>query len=141
MNLTYSAMKALKSFNERYEYLRLKGSVGIETFGSARYLNQTFYHLSKEWRSIRDEVILRDNGCDLGCEDRPIQGKIIVHHINPISEEDIVECSPLLLDPENLVCVSLLTHNAIHYGNSSLLYQEPLIRTPNDTCPWKGGRL
>lgn len=135
---TYSHLLSLPTFEERFEYLKLGGTVGSDTFGSYRYLNQGFYH-SSEWRSIRNSIILRDNGCDLGCEDRPIQGKVIIHHINPIEEFDLVHMDEAVLDPENLICVSMLTHNAIHYGDIDLLPQNPIERTPGDTCPWKGG--
>lgn len=138
--LSYSKLITFESFLDRFEYLRLLGSVGSETFGSYRYINQMLYH-SDEWRRIRDDIILRDKGCDLGISDRPIRGPITIHHINPLSKDSIANRDPLLFDPDNLICVSLVTHRAIHYGDSSLLYEEPLIRTPNDTCPWKGGRL
>ena len=133
---TYSELKSLATFKERYEYLRLGGIVGEETFGFDRYMNQIFYR-SKEWASIRREVIIRDNGCDLGIEDREIQGCIIVHHMNPITLDDIYHGSDFLLNPEYLICTSLNTHNAIHYGDESILFTIPPERTPNDTCPWR----
>lgn len=132
----YSDLIALPTFKERYQYLRLKGSVGVDTFGFDRYLNQNFYR-SAEWRRIRDHVIVRDNGCDLGIEDRMIPGRILIHHMNPITEKDIIHRSEILMDPEFLICVSHNTHNAIHYGDESLLIPELVVRTRNDTCPWK----
>lgn len=133
---TYSELVTLPTFKERYEYLRLGGIVGVETFGFDRYLNQTFYK-TKEWLSIRDHVIVRDCGCDLGIPDREIQGRILVHHMNPITIEDILQRSKYLLDPEYLICTMKSTHDAIHYGDSSLLITEPIERTLNDTCPWR----
>lgn len=133
---TYSELISLPTFNERYEYLRLSGSVGRETFGFDRYLNQIFYK-SKEWMAIRDYVIVRDNGCDLGVENYEIYGKILIHHMNPISVEDIKARSKYLLDPEYLISTSHHTHNAIHYGDSNQLIIAPIERTKNDTCPWR----
>lgn len=133
---TYSELSKLLTFEERYKYLRLNGAVGQDTFGFDRYLNQILYR-SKEWKTIRDQIIIRDNGCDLGIEDRMIYGKIIVHHMNPIRKEDIENHSLYLMNPEYLICVSLNTHNAIHYGDSDLLISNPIERTKNDTCPWK----
>lgn len=133
---TYSELVMLPTFMERYRYLRLKGNVGIDTFGFERYLNQNFYR-SAEWKRIRDHVIVRDNGCDLGIEDRMIPGKILIHHMNPITEKDIVYQTDFLMDPEFLICVSHKTHNAIHYGDENLLIPELVVRTKNDTCPWK----
>lgn len=133
---TYSELITLPTFEERYQYLRLDGRVGKETFGFDRWLNQRFYK-DPEWRSIRDDVIIRDNGCDLGIEGRDIRSLIIVHHMNPITQEDILERRSILLDPENLICVTDRTHKAIHYGNKELLDKGPIIRTKNDTCPWK----
>lgn len=133
---TYSELITIPSFEERYQYLRLKGVVGKDTFGFDRYLNQKFYR-SAEWKRIRDEVIIRDNGCDLGIEDRLIYGRVLIHHMNPISEKDIRYATDLLLNPEYLICVSHNTHNAIHYGDEDLLVKAPIIRTPYDTCPWK----
>lgn len=132
----YSELITLPTFKERYEYLRLGGQVGVETFGFDRYLNQVFYK-SKEWRSIRDYVITRDNGCDLGIEGREIPGRILIHHMNPITVEDILERSEFLLDPEYLISTIKITHDAIHYGDDSLLLTEPIERTKNDTCPWR----
>lgn len=133
---TYSELSRFRTFDERFDYLQLNGVVGKDTFGFDRYFNQLFYR-SKEWKHIRNIVIIRDNGCDLGCEGHDIYDKILIHHMNPISIEDINESSDILLNPEFLICTSQLTHNAIHYGNKSQLINEPLIRTPGDTCPWK----
>lgn len=132
----YSELIELPSFEERYRYLRLSAKVGKDTFGFDRYLNQKFYR-SAEWKRIRDMVIIRDNGCDLGIDDRVIHGKILIHHMNPISEKDIRYATDLLLNPEYLICVTHNTHNAIHYGDEDLLVKAPIIRTPYDTCPWK----
>lgn len=133
---SYSEMIALPTFIERYRYLQLGGRVGEETFGFDRWLNQKFYK-DPEWLSVRDKVIIRDNGCDLGMEGHEIYGKILVHHINPITKEDILRRSRTLFDPENLICTIKNTHDAIHYGDESLLIIAPTIRTRNDTCPWK----
>lgn len=133
----YKELSRLHSFEERFEYLRLRGAVGKETFGFDRIFNQMFYNRSAEWKRVRDQVIIRDNGCDLGVEGHDIFGKIIVHHMNPITLRDIQDSSDLLLNPEYLICVSMDTHNAIHYGNASLLGKAPVERTSNDTCPWK----
>lgn len=133
---TYSELCQLSTFEERFDYLRLDGSVGKDTFGFDRYLNQQFYR-SSEWKRIRDRVILRDNGCDLGVEGYEIRGRILIHHINPISVEDIHTMSDLLMNPEYLICVSHRTHNAIHYGDESLIITAPIERTQNDTCPWR----
>lgn len=132
----YSELIKLPTYEERYRYLRLKGFVGKDTFGYDRYLNQNFYR-SVEWRRIRDEVIIRDNGCDLGIEDRIIHGRILIHHMNPITEIDIIHSTDALLNPEFLICVTHTTHNAIHYGDEDLLIPNPIVRTPYDTCPWK----
>jgi len=134
---SYSEMIRLNTFLERFEYLKLKGKVGDETFGYSRYLNQHFYH-TREWKNVRDQVIIRDNGCDLAIDDREIRDRILIHHINPITEEDILDRNPLVFDLDNLVCVSKLTHDAIHYGDSNLLPSDTIvIRTKNDTCPWR----
>ena len=133
---TYSELMKLKTFEERYEYLKLGGIVGKETFGFDRYLNQTFYK-TNEWQSIRDHVIVRDNGCDLGIEGREIHSRILVHHMNPITKEDILSRSEYLLNPEYLICTIKSTHDAIHYGDESLLIKLPVERRKNDTCPWK----
>lgn len=133
---TYSELILLPTFEERFEYLQLNGTVGRETFGFDRYLNQTFYR-SAAWKRVRDEVIIRDNGCDLGIEDRIIGNKIYIHHMNPITDKDIIDRTDILLNPEFLICVSHNTHNAIHYGDENLLMRLPMARTRNDTCPWK----
>lgn len=133
---TYSELSLLPTFEERFEYLKLGGEVGASTFGFDRIFNQVFYR-SREWKSIRHQVIVRDNGCDLGIDGYDIYGKIIIHHINPISMEDIEKRSEFLLNPDYLICVSHGTHNAIHYGNTDLLIQTPAERYPNDTCLWK----
>lgn len=133
---TYSELVKLRTFEERYRYLRLRGSVGADTFGFDRYLNQVFYR-SQKWKSIRDFVIIRDSGCDLGVDGYEIHGKILIHHLNPITVQDIESESEFLLDPEYLICTSHNTHNAIHYGDESLLIQAPIERTAFDTCPWR----
>lgn len=140
MNIkTYKELSRLATFEERYTYLRLEGVVGKDTFGFDRYLNQLFYH-SDQWKSVRNQVIIRDNGCDLGMPDREIQGRILIHHMNPITIRDLELESPYLLDPNYLICVSHSTHNAIHYGDENQLITLPKERTPNDTCPWKNRR-
>lgn len=133
---TYSELISLPTFIERYNYLRIGGKVGEETFGFDRYLNQTLYK-SAEWQRFRREMIVRDNGMDMACDGYDIGGIILLHHINPINEKDIIRRDPKIFDPENVVCVSLNTHNAIHYGDESLLMTGPVIRTRYDTCPWK----
>lgn len=133
---TYHQMIAFPTFEERYNYLRLTGRVGADTFGFDRYLNQSFYR-SKEWKDIRQHVIARDSGCDLGDPERPIFGRVLVHHMNPILPEDLEDFNPEILDPEYLVCVTHETHNAIHYGDPSSLIIMPKERRPNDTIPWR----
>ena len=133
---TYSELILLPSFIERYRYLRIAGTVGKETFGFDRYLNQIFYK-SDEWLEIRDYVIDRDNGCDLGVDGFDIEGRILIHHMNPISKEDILRRSKFLLDPEYLITTVKNTHDAIHFGNEDLLYTGIVERAPNDMCPWK----
>lgn len=133
---TYSELITFPTFEERYRYLRLGGQVGEDTFGFDRYLNQIFYK-SPEWLSLRDKVIIRDGGCDLGMPDREIHGKILVHHMNPITVNDIVRRSDFLLNPEYLICTYKITHDAIHYGDESLLMPNPIERSKNDTCPWR----
>lgn len=132
----YSELIKLPTFKERFEYLKLDGRVGEETFGYDRYLNQAFYH-SDEWQSIRNRVILRDEGCDLGMMDHELYGKIYIHHMNPIKADDIIHASDYLTNPEYLICCSHNTHNAIHYGDETLLITAPVERTPFDMCPWK----
>lgn len=133
---TYTELSKLNSFLERYEYLRIGGKVGEETFGFDRYLNQIFYK-DPEWLEARDNVIIRDGGCDLGMPDREIRGKILVHHMNPVTKEQILRRDPILFDPEYLICTIKSTHDAIHYGDQTLLMLDPIVRTKNDTCPWK----
>lgn len=134
---TYSELITLPKFEERYEYLKLNGVVGEETFGFNRYLNQEFYQRDKEWLRIRDYVIIRDQGCDLGIEGREIRGKIIVHHMNPITKDDLLRRTEFLLNPEYLICTLKSTHDAIHYGDENLLMKGPVERKANDTCPWR----
>ena len=134
---SYSELITLPTFVERFRYLKLGGQVGVETFGYDRYLNQILYR-TVEWKRFRNEIIVRDNGCDLGCEGYDIVGqKILVHHINPISVEDVLRRDPKVFDPENVICTILNTHNAIHYSDESLLVTEPIERKPNDTCLWR----
>lgn len=133
----YSELIQLSSFEERFNYLKLHGNVGYETFGFDRYLNQKFYK-SAEWKHIRDIVIVRDMGCDMALRSHDINGKIIIHHMNPMSIEDLETNPSLLFDPEFLVCVSQETHNAIHYGDDSILNKNKFEeRVPNDTIPWR----
>ena len=132
----YSDLSKIETFEDRFRYLQLNGAVGKDTFGYDRYLNQFFYR-SVRWKKVRDLVIVRDNGCDLGIAGRDIYGKIMIHHMNPITVNDLEHETDLLLDPEYLVCVSFDTHQAIHYGDISLLPRDPIIRKKNDTCPWK----
>lgn len=134
---SYSELITLPTFEERFEYLRLNGKVGSDTFGFDRYLNQVFYR-SKEWKHIRNQVILRDNGCDLAIPDRQLFDKIYIHHMNPILPDDVINRTSYLMNPEYLVCVSFDTHNAIHYGDASLLPKTNItVRSPNDTAPWR----
>lgn len=134
---TYTELSRLKTFEERFQYLKLNGVVGKETFGFDRFINQNFYHKSREWKTIRDYVIVRDNGCDLGVEGHEIDQRILIHHMNPILLEDIVNQSEFLLNPEYLISTILWTHNAIHYGDENLLIKAPIERRKNDTCPWR----
>lgn len=135
---TYSELMQLSTFEERYEYLRLYGKVGEETFGFDRYLNQMFYK-TPEWRKLRNDIITRDGGRDLAMPGREIQDgvRILIHHMNPITVEDILNRSDFLLNPEYLITTIKNTHDAIHYGDSELLYKDPVIRFKNDTCPWR----
>ena len=133
---TYTELVRYQTFEERFDYLSLKGQVGFDTFGFDRYLNQRFYR-SVEWKQVRDFVIVRDSGCDLGIPDREIKTRIIIHHINPLEKTDITDSTDFLLNPEYLICVSHDTHQAIHYGDKSLLVTIPKERTRFDTCPWK----
>lgn len=132
---SYRKLKQLKTFEERFDYLNLTGKVGHDIWGAERYINQSFYK-SKAWRDVRHEVIVRDRGCDLGIEGREIHDKLIVHHMTPITLEDIERCSPYLLDPEYLICTILATHNALHYGDISLTPCEFVPRSPGDTKLW-----
>ncbi len=136
---TYHEMRRLNTFDERLEYLMMEGQVGNDTFGYDRYLNQMFYNArnNKRWASTRNAVILRDNGCELGIKDMDIVGPIIVHHIVPITKEDILQDSPRLYDLDNLVCVSQHVHNLIHYCSKGKRLPSTFERKPNDTCPWK----
>lgn len=131
----YSELKELKTFQERFEYLKLDGSVGVETFGYDRYLNQIFYR-DPEWKRIRREVIIRDEGCDLGILGYELRGMILIHHMNPITPDDIAKHNPDILDPEYLITTCRRTHDAIHYG-AELPEYELKERKPNDTCPWR----
>lgn len=133
---TYNELMLLPTFKERFEYLKLSGRVGEETFGFDRWLNQKFYR-SAEWKRIRDLVIIRDNGCDLGVDGREIYGKILIHHMNPITKKDILDRTDLLLNPIYLISVTKQTHDAIHYSDESILMNDPIARSKNDTCPWR----
>lgn len=133
---TYSELITIPTFEERFEYLQLKGSVGKDTFGYDRHLNQVLYR-SPEWKRLRNQIIIRDCGCDLACEGYDIHSKVLIHHLTPITVEDVLARSRKVFDPDNLVCVSHNTHNAIHYGDVDLLVAGPIIRTKNDTCPWR----
>lgn len=133
---TYKELSRLKSFNERFEYLKLEGVVGKSTFGYDRILNQILYRSSR-WRKTRDSIIVRDNGCDLGHEDYEIHGRIIIHHINPITLEDIEEDNDDIYDPNFLITTSSLSHNAIHYSDESILPKPLIVRRKNDTIPWR----
>lgn len=133
---TYSELIQYPTFEDRFNYLKLNGAVGEDTFGFDRWLNQRFYK-SDEWKSIRDFVIIRDGGCDLAMDGYEIQNRLIVHHMNPIGQNDLIHSTDILIDPEYLVCVSHNTHNAIHYGDISMLVTAPIERRQNDTCPWK----
>lgn len=137
MSKSYSDLIKITDFIGRYKYLRIGGGVGDQTFGSERYLNQVLYK-SPEWKSFRRDIIIRDNGMDMGLSGFPISGIILIHHIIPITAKDILNRAPCIFDPENVISVSLRTHNAIHYGDESLLDVDILVeRKPNDTCPWR----
>ena len=133
---SYSELMRLKTFEDRYDYLKLNGFIGEETFGFDRILNQIFYR-SPEWKSIRDKIIIRDDGCDLGIAGREIHERIIIHHMNPISADDILARSDFILNPDFLITTTHNTHTAIHYGSKETLFLLPIERTPNDTCPWR----
>lgn len=136
LSKTYSELIKLKTFEERFEYLKLKGIVGEQTFGGSRQLNQVLY-ASPEWKSFRRQIILRDQGFDLGCEDHLINGVVYIHHINPLTIEDITKRTSNIFNPENVISVSFDTHQAIHYGDKNLLHLDYVERKPNDTCPWR----
>ena len=133
---TYSELILLPTFEERFKYLQLNGRVGDDTFGFDRYINQIFYK-SADWKRIRDQIIIRDNGCDLALEGYEIYGRILIHHMNPITVKDVELSTEYLMNPEYLICVTHNTHNAIHYGDEKLINKGPVVRTKNDTCPWK----
>lgn len=133
---TYSELILLPTFEERFKYLQLNGRVGDDTFGFDRYINQNFYR-SADWKRIRDQIIIRDNGCDLALEGYEIYGRILIHHMNPITAKDIGLNTEYLMNPEYLICVTHNTHNAIHYGDEKQIITGPIVRTKNDTCPWK----
>ena len=133
---TYSELILLPTFEERFKYLQLNGRVGDDTFSFDRYINQNFYK-SADWKRIRDQIIIRDNGCDLALEGYEIYGRILIHHMNPITVKDVELSTEYLMNPEYLICVTHNTHNAIHYGDEKLLMKGPVVRTKNDTCPWK----
>lgn len=133
---TYSELVSLPSYLDRYKYLKIGSKVGVATFGFNRYLNQLFYQ-SSAWKRVRDQVIIRDDGCDLAHADYPIAGRIYIHHLNPIQIDDLEDFNPDVLDPNNLVCVSFDTHQAIHYGDESLLPKDPIERFENDQIPWR----
>lgn len=132
----YKELSRIESYEERFRYLKLVGQVGESTFGFDRYLNQIVYS-SRKWKQVRNAVIIRDEGRDMGVEGYEIQGRIVIHHMNPISIEDAEKDGEFIYDPEFLICVAPITHNAIHYGDESLLPKDPIDRFPNDTCPWR----
>ena len=133
---TYSELITIPTFEERFEYLQLKGSVGKDTFGYDRYLNQVLYR-SPEWKRLRNQIIIRDDGCDLACDGYDVYGKVLIHHLNPITVEDVIASSRKVFEHDILVCVSHNTHNAIHYGDVDLLVTAPIIRTKNNKCTWR----
>lgn len=134
---SYSELMDIPTFEGRYRYLRIKGRVGEETFRCNRHINQQLYTKDPRWKVLRSHIIVRDDGCDLAMPDFRIYGKVIIHHINPITVEDFMNNDPIIFDPENVICVSFNTHQAIHYGDESLLPQVPIVRTKNDTCLWR----
>lgn len=133
---TYSEAIQISDFLDRFHYLQLHGEVGRDTFGFDRWLNQRFYH-DPSWRKVRNECIIRDEGCDLAHADRPIYKNLIVHHIDPITKDDVVNRDPKLFDLNNLICVSSITHRALHYGDEKSIMFEPIVRAKNDMCPWR----
>lgn len=133
---SYSELIKLSTFEERFRYLKIPGSVGVETFADYRWLNQRFYH-SPEWRSLRNWIIARDHGCDLACLDRPAYESLLIHHINPLTVEQLENHDSAIMDPENLISTVRLTHQAIHYSDESILMTSPIERSPFDTCPWR----
>lgn len=133
---TYSELITIPTFEERFRYLKLGKRVGEDTFGFDRYLNQDFYN-SSEWKRVRNQVIVRDMGCDLACADREIHGRMLVHHMNPLNPDDIIHGTDFLLNPEYLITTTKLTHDAIHFSDESILYTDPIVRSPGDTCPWR----
>ena len=133
---TYSELIQLPTFEDRFRYLKLEANVGDATFGFDRYLNQQFYR-SSEWKRLRNEIILRDNACDLGIQDRELDKRIIIHHMNPITKDDLIHQTDFLLNPEYLICTCHKTHSAIHYGDENILEQVMVERSKNDTCPWR----
>ena len=133
---TYSELILLPTFEERFKYLQLNGRVGDDTFGFDRYINQNFYK-SADWKRIRDQIIIRDNGCDLALKGYEIYGRILIHHMNPITVKDVELSTEYLMNPEYLICVTHNTHNAIHYGDEKQIITGPIVRTKNDTCPWR----
>ena len=141
MAKSYTELISIQDYEERYRYLKQTGTIGDETFGGRRWLNQVLYR-SPEWKRFRKQIILRDSfggdyPCDMAFKERPIMGQVIIHHINPLTVEDIKERSESIFDPENVICVSHQTHEAIHYGDENLLIHNPVVRTPGDTCPWR----
>ena len=138
MTRTYDELSQLKTFDERFQYLKLDGVIGEDLFGYMRQLNQAFY-TSSLWKNVRNQIIIRDDGCDLGIPGNTIFGKLLVHHLNPLTKEDLINHSSRLVDPNNLITVSFDTHQAITYGDVALIQRDPIERSENDTCPWKGG--
>ena len=138
MTRTYDELSQLKTFDERFQYLKLDGVIGEDLFGYMRQLNQAFY-TSSLWKNVRNQIIIRDDGCDLGIPGHTIFGKLLVHHLNPLTKEDLINHSSRLVDPNNLITVSFDTHQAITYGDVALIQRDPIERSENDTCQWKGG--
>lgn len=133
---SYSELITLSTFEKRFQYLKLEGTIGQETFGSRRWLNQNFYH-SDKWLRFRDSIIIRDSGCDLGVQGYDIYGPVLIHHLNPITYENILYNDQCVFDPENVICTNLRTHNAIHYGTDNVVTNTLVERSRNDTCPWR----